>query len=152
MSYSSVSSRRCFIESSSSPWLGSRIRAWRSASIVLASPIRLAVVTGAKWCLMRPAPLAFHGMISQSRHAQSVLSVFHSPAASKAARNRLRTAVSRPGSSKKRRPVRVYTHPGLPSLVPNRWRAVSSSRVTTTMPRDPMCLSWQTTVLTPRFR
>ncbi len=47
------------------------------------------------------------GMISQSRHTQSVSSSSHVPVTSKALRNRPSTASSNVASSKKLRPVRV---------------------------------------------
>src|SRR5207302_307275 len=66
-----------------------------------------AAATAAYCCRMSSCAFADHGISSQSRQTQSVLSFSQNPVWSKAPRTTSSNSRSTAGSSKKRRPVRV---------------------------------------------
>jgi hypothetical protein len=113
---------------------------------------RPAEPTAAYWLCKSACAFADHGISSQSRQSQVVLSWFHNSAVVIAARRRSSSWRSSAASLKNLRPVRVVMMPTSPVSMPNRSRAADSSLQSTATAREPMCFSSHTTRITPWLR
>ena len=90
-------SARCSYQSTKGTASGSRFAVSFKAATVCRRPAFAAAPAGAYWFFRRSCALADHGINSQSRHSQSVLSSSQRPALSAAQRMRSRNSRSRLG-------------------------------------------------------